>query len=97
MSGGGTWPGTDDAVQPEGQGESASARAIDVLIHHDPALVSHWAAGRSLPAEVAVAEALAIDPVEPVHLAESPVPLTRSPAYGLSPREHEVLDYSASG
>jgi predicted ATPase/DNA-binding CsgD family transcriptional regulator len=81
----------DDAVQRTVQGETAPMRAKDLLAVPHPELASQWAAGRSLAGEAAVAGALAIDPLDSAHVPAEPVPIARANAYGLSPREREVL------
>ena len=83
------WP--HDAVHPAVRHETAPTRAMDVPALPDPALASHWTAGRSLSAEAAVAEALAIDPRDAARVPNGSVPIARAQVYGLSPREHEVL------
>lgn len=83
------WP--DDAFPIVVGRETAPPRAMDVLALSDPALSIHWTAGRSLSVETAVAEALAIDPLDTAHVPATPTPVARTNASGISPREHEVL------
>jgi non-specific serine/threonine protein kinase len=58
----------------------------------DPAAADRlWAAGRLISVETACAEALAIDLATPVVIEEAVSPARLPNAYGLSPREREVL------
>jgi DNA-binding CsgD family transcriptional regulator len=58
----------------------------------DPrAAAESWAIGRTLPQEVAIAEALAVDLDAPAAAPAIPAPNVSAHTFGLSPREQEVL------
>ena len=88
--GGEVWPRSGEADRPFVADETPSMAMRDVLFQFDPdpSLAIQWAAGRSMSVAEVVAAALAIDPRQAMPLPAAPRP---RPAYGLSPRELEIL------
>jgi DNA-binding NarL/FixJ family response regulator len=70
----------------------ASVTAVRAALG-ERAFTAAWAAGRALPRDRAVAEVMAL--LRP--LTEEPVTTTEPAAFGLSPREREVLQLIAQG